>query len=128
LEFRRFQLAKRDHRRALRSVPYPPLTFRRQGAIKVEDQMQNHTQTFDRLAAALDRANSHYVEVENSENDSEFDHAADAQLEAEDELIDCRAESFDQLVRQVAILKRRASGGFDVAPDLARLSLGPLSP
>jgi hypothetical protein len=44
-----------------------------------------------------------------------------ARLDTEDALLDCRAESFGQLVRQVAILKRRAAGGISVTADVLKL-------
>jgi hypothetical protein len=80
-------------------------------------------QTFDRLAAELDRANLRYAQVENSENEIEFDRAADARLDVEDRLLDCRAESLEQLRRQVDVLKRRAAGGHDVTAAIARWRL-----
>jgi hypothetical protein len=78
---------------------------------------------FERLVLQLDKANRCYQEVvENREcDDAEFNPVADARLDAEDLLLDCRAESFDQLVRQVAILKRRAAGGISVASDVMKL-------
>jgi hypothetical protein len=77
---------------------------------------------FERLVLKLDRANRRYQEIEKREcDDSEFNPVCDARLDAEDALLDCRAESFDQLVRQVAILKRRAAGGISVATDVLKL-------
>lgn len=95
--------------------------------------MQDHTHTFEQLAAELDRANRRYQEFvkefENREcDDDEFNPVCDARLDAEDALLDCRAESFEQLVRQVAILKRRAAGGFEISADVAKIATALLQP
>lgn len=82
---------------------------------------------FDRLAAELERANLRYAEVEHTENEAEFEQAADRRSDAEDALLDWRPEFLASLCASMstrfAILKRRAVGGFDVSEDLAKLAV-----
>jgi hypothetical protein len=83
-------------------------------------------QTISQLINEYDRASRHF---ENMADDSEFERAAEANLDTEDAIREINAGSIDDpsircavLQRKFAIFARRALGGFDVSEDLANLS------
>ena len=51
----------------------------------------------------------------------EFNPVADAQLDAEKDMLDRPTESSRHLDIKIAIVKRRAAGGFDVSADVLKL-------
>ena len=75
--------------------------------------------TAERRIAELAEANKRFAEVENTDDEAEFERAADARLDAEDAVLNCEGAD---LKDKLTILARRAAGGFDVSTDLIRVA------